>query len=375
MSLHYRGLILIAAALVGCGGVANPAGDLNRAGAGGLADASGASKDNAGQSGFGESGGGVPSAGSGGQSVSVGIPAEPSDCQAFGISYLEGCAQCPADPIDCPCFKVTYQGAPLVLQEPIARCASGHCVLGADCAEICKNVPDPSSPEFSRDVPYFINLFSCVGAGVCLSDGWCPNHGKCLAEIPPLFGFCASGLNQALCQHADDCESGNCIPDASGDWRCSDGKSFSNCRDGGDCASGLCVMYGAPVGQCSSGELNDPCQEGDCKPGSFCAPDAIVLNLGKCVAGVSGDLCASGAGCQSGRCVLHDPGRRGLCSMGAENEPCNSNQECLSQQCGSPKPAEQGLCSGKIFPGSACGDNGVCDGEGLCEYGKCAAAP
>ena len=372
MSLLNRGLIAIAVAFVGCGGVASRTGDRNQAGAGGLPGASGVTNDSAGQGGFDNAGGDDPNAGSGGQSVLVGIPAEDWQCQPLRIAYLEGCAECPEEPIECPCFTGTYQGAPLVLQQPIERCAHGHCVVGGDCAQICKDVPDPSSPEFSSERPYFIDLLSCLSAGVCRSDGWCPDHGKCVAESSTMFGFCTDGLNNAFCGHADDCESGNCIPSPSGDWRCSDGKSFSNCRDGGDCSSGLCVMYGAPAGQCSGGELGEPCQEGDCKPGTFCSP--VSPNLGKCVAGVSGDVCASGAGCQSGRCVLNRPGQLGVCSSGAENEPCSSNDDCQSQPCVSPKPVEQGPCSG-LPTGAPCGEHGVCDGDRNCAYGKCAAAP
>jgi hypothetical protein len=147
--------------LVGCGGKSGDAG--NSAGQGGDISDGGADGD-----------GGSAADGAG----QVGVAPDDPDCKRLGVSYQATCDDCPSTPISCPCFDASMRAD----VHPLPRCNGSRCVLGVECAEVCKG---SDLMTLDATVQYYDNLSQlqrCVTDPICRSDAWCGDHGKCVGE-------------------------------------------------------------------------------------------------------------------------------------------------------------------------------------------------
>jgi len=221
--------------------------------------------------------GGAPEAPTGGMggaaagSASVSVPSDDPTCNQYGFSYAKGCDDCPAAPFDCPCFHAEYNGVPLDLSQPTARCQGNHCLLGGNCTAICKGT-DPNTPDGLVQVSESIGAVQvCATAPACADDDWCGAHEKCVREERQKLGLCSPGIAGSLCIDDADCWEQRCLTDNLGFLACRDGALLSPCMFDGDCQNGLHCAAGANgVGSCSSGGAGEPCSGDDCRSGLFC---------------------------------------------------------------------------------------------------------
>jgi MYXO-CTERM domain-containing protein len=228
------------------------------------------------------------------------------------------------------------------------ECLSGLCVDGVccdtDCAGpcracsqalkgqgadgVCGLVADGRDPD--DDCP-------STGEGVCVGDGVCNAGGLCRAVT--MGDQCSPSSCNSLAQqkNADTCnEQGVCT--ARGNSECapflcegtgSGSGCLTECTDATDCQTGLL---------CNSGYCGTPVTNG--QP---CSSDVMCAS-GHCVDGVCCDAACDGLceSCAAGRTVSGTPG---VCSPIRPNT--DPDQECEESA-------------------SACGADGMCDGNGAC---------
>ena len=278
-------------------------------------------------------------------------------------------------------------------------CGDGKCVVDLmNGTQLCSTgAPDALCKE-PNDCQ--TGLF-CVGFGVCASgepgDG-CDSgaqclRGTCLVYTPGVEdysmpagarGVCTSGLADEPCIADEQCAPPtHCVPlfPARVLGSCSAGAIDDLCNDNGDCQSGFCFFWGdaAPLesGRCTAGGFRDSCVDGSQCESGYCSRQIENRgNPGSCVPGDSGSPCFDDQDCASAHCALLSgdalnplPVTEGVCTSRASGDPCQNDSECASASCLNPTPIGSASCLPPA--GSACENDGVCNGVGLCYLGKC----
>jgi hypothetical protein len=263
-----------------------------------------------------------------------------------------------------------------------ARCSDGNaCTTGDACAgTVCVGAPVVCTA-----------LSQCHEAGVCDKD-----TGKCGLAFKPSGAVCddanrcstgdrCNGTGACVgtpvsCPAGDQCKTGMCDPSTGmcamppkiDGTACDDG---SRCTQTDKCRGGVCVGE-SPVtctaelckdaGTCNA--ATGQCSQPNKPDGTMCGPADNKCMLGKCAAGVCGNVtaktCTSGNECQTaGTC---DP-RDGQCKNGTtrpDGTGCSDDDLCTEGDA-----CQGGLCKGtaKVCPGAGvC--KGVCDpGNGSCK--------
>ena len=174
--------------------------------------------------------------------------------------------------------------------------------------------------------------------------------------------------NGGPCETGASCESGNCLPDLSGELVCCAVdcaiEEPESCGTTGQCFNGTeCVRYPDnlvcnPTESCNgSTSFSLRCSDGACMPvgvpcpnGLNCAPGNLSC-LDTCIDATD---CAEMAECLNGKCKKK-PG-----------EPCIGNDDCMSDVCGSTGSGETGRCCITTCEGSGDPCDFDCDATGEC---------
>ena len=149
---------------------------------------------------------------------------------------------------------------------------------------------------------------------------------------------------------------------------CRAGNTSDECYEDAQCKSGACID-----GSCSSRENRVPCLKPEHCLSGFCAilPPAAPTDLamGICDSGETGALCGLNGDCKSAHCALRSsPDQYGICTDGRTGDPCVLAADCSTQVCTVTRPHD---ALSACVSGAACGQGGVCDGVGECQYGRC----
>ncbi len=335
----------------------------------------------------------------------------PATCDGNGRCLPGGAAPCPdgfaCNPADGSCREACTTSlhcaegffcAPprcLPLRDPgeicarAEQCASGLCVDGVCCKELCEGAcrscaldgregecaaVEKGRSDHRRACPAG---WVCDGFGGCaaLPGEPCGRHKDCLA------GACADGL---CCDRNCDrpCERcdlpgrvGACAPipfgedpdlECAGAGACNGAGACARpdgetCISRFDCLSRMCVD-----GVCCADECDGPCRfctppgsPGSCRPHprgtdpeDDCAGRLVCDGTGGCVAPL-GLNCLTGAQCISGLCV------DGVCCEG----PCDG----ACQRCnGGREPGRCVFAPAGTDPDAECSEGALCDGQGAC---------
>ena len=207
---------------------------------------------------------------------------------------------------------------------------------------------------------------------------------------------CVEGDGGDLCEGVtcddtgNECTAAECNP-ANGECETSNVEDGTDCGDGGMCSSGECVAADLCLDvQCDECNACDPAtglcapaDEGaDCGDGGMCTGgECIVVDLceGVTCDDTGNECTVAMCNTQTGECDTMDvpdgtecDGGNGACSSGV----CVDNNLCAGVDCTSSNECVQdGICdpaTGMCVDGAnqpadtACGDGGVCDGQGTC---------
>ena len=234
--------------------------------------------------------------------------------------------------------------APKHLAEPCTsadECSSGFCADGVCCNSACT--------ERCKTCAAFSSLGECA----YLPSGVAPRGtNDCLASVPSTCGL------DGTCDGAGACRSYVAGTECGG--RACQGSvvaSVSTCDGAGSCQPGMLVDC-APY----------PCEPTSGRCLNFCTNDAQCMNGASCTNAScftrSGPLCSDNSECASGFCI------DGICCNVACGGPCvscslvRSVGTCTPVAAGAPDPS--GICRNDMA--STCGQTGLCDGAGSCDY-------
>jgi hypothetical protein len=235
--------------------------------------------------------------------------------------------------------------APKHLAEPCTsadECSSGFCVDGvccnSACTERCKTCAASSSLGECAYVPSGVasqRTNDCLASvpSTCGLDGTCDGAGACRSYVAgtECGGRACQGsvlASVSTCDGAGSCQPGmlvDCSP-----YLCdpTSGRCFNSCTSDAQCEGGL------------------PCLSGSCSLRSPVMPCSVNT---ECASG----FCTSGVCCDSacgGPCVT--------CNL------VRSVGTCTPVAAGAPDPS--GICRNEMA--STCGQTGLCDGAGSCDY-------
>lgn len=260
------------------------------------------------------------------------------------------CLQSCVDESQCGTDSYCKNGA-CVLKDPNGnacmgdeQCMSGHCVDEVCCNQACD-----------------IQCRSCIGNRTGGTDGVC---GDMFAGLVDSDDPCTVSPTNPCGEDGTCNGSGNCTAFAPADKPCDavtcDGDALvtKTCNGFGSCnpATLACSPYTCDT---SAGDCFQSCSDNDhCAEGYYCDGTGCIDAL------ANGVACQQNEQCLSGFCVEN------VCCDAACDEACTScvgnvtggkNGECGNVLSGGEDP--QGIC---VDDGTACGADGLCDGEGAC---------
>jgi hypothetical protein len=255
-------------------------------------------------------------------------------------------------------------------------CGTGKkCVAATDCQSSVCNAGSKTctAPNCTDSVKNGNETDVDCGGPVAGGCNRCANNLSCQSSSDCQSGYCDAAKHCSVCTQDSQCNSGLfcnggvCVPKLANGMLCTGATqcSSNNCVDGYCCnspCSGTCqaCSVAGNLGSCT------PVPNGMVDPGT-CAGTSTCNGSGVCLSG-NGAACTSGATCSSTNCV------DGFCCNLACTGACVSCAAALKTT-----GASDGVCGptraggppkGTGCPGSAqstCGNDGFCDGNGLCE--------
>jgi hypothetical protein len=262
------------------------------------------------------------------------------------------------------------------------RCSGNRC--GASCAsaqDCTAGNPCVNGSCGRLGLGQLCSLDTECGSGFC-AQGVCCNSrcdGVCKAcNLPNAPGVCsnvaAGGQDPALTCQDQGAESCGTDGTCNGSGACRRYRAGTTCSPA-TCTDGMVIA----AGQCSAGGTCQPGTARDCG-GIKCDPDRP-----QCLSGCTRDnQCIAPNTCQSGKCGQSAPG--GPCEINADCKQTPNPQFCVRgsccnvSSCSGCKTCASGTC-GNVAPGGApvgggcavdtanpiCGNDGTCDGAGMCK--------
>ena len=296
-------------------------------------------------------------------------------CRGDGLSGIKSCdgkGACGGNTSN-PCAP--YSCDPKSNECDDSCTSTAQCSLGQQCA--------------SGSCGLRFNGYKCSSDSDCASEhcsgGYCCNvacNGPCVScSLPGSLGKC------------------QLIPAGQPSSRC-DAQAQSTCGTTGYCdGAGACSLWPGQTtpcvtSSCASSVLLNTTAVCDGK-GTCQDPELVDCSPYLCVAGACNSNCKSDADCQSGHaCALDSSGKTGTCGKRQIGQACGNAGDCNSGQCVDGVCCESqcdGACRSCALPGSpgrcvnlpagasdprktcsdggstACGQNGLCDGNGSCQ--------